>query len=96
MFDPTSRYYGIATGTHISASGHAVTYVRRRVLPRGSDLPLLGEASVTQGERLDLFTARTLGDPLHFWRICDANEALDPLELVTIPGRRLRVPLPTR
>jgi hypothetical protein len=38
-------------------------------------------------------TARTLGDPEQFWRICDANDALDPYALV-VPGRRLTVPMP--
>ncbi len=96
MFDPTSRYAAIATATFTTADGRAVPYVRRRLVPRGSDLPLLGETAVVQGERLDVFTARTLGDPLHFWRVCDANDAIDPLELVAVPGRRLRVPVPTR
>ena len=40
------------------------------------------------GDRLDLITARTLGDPEQFWRICDANDALDPDDLAE-PGRRL-------
>jgi hypothetical protein len=96
MFDPASRYYGIATATHVVPGGRAVAYVRRRMLPRAADLPLLGESSVPQGERLDVFTSRTLGNPLHFWRICDANEAMDPLELVAVAGRRLRVPVPSR
>jgi hypothetical protein len=41
---------------------------------------------------------RAYGDPLAFWRICDANNALDPLEMMADaagnPARRLRVPLP--
>ena len=36
---------------------------------------------------------RTLGDPEAFWRVCDANDALNPGELEQA-GRRLRVPLP--
>ena len=36
---------------------------------------------MAQGDRLDLITARTLGDPEQFWRVCDANDALDPAEL---------------
>ena len=41
-----------------------------------------------------MFTARTLGDPQAFWRICDANDALEPAELEH-PGRTLTVPVPT-
>lgn len=94
MFDHTSRYYRLETATMTRSDGATMVYVRRRFLPQGGDLPLLAEVAVNQGERLDLFTARTLGDPLQFWRVCDANNAMSPLELVDKPGRRLRVPLP--
>jgi hypothetical protein len=94
MFDPSSRYAGLEVAVRARADGRTTAYVRRRFLPRGRDLPLIGEVAVQQGERLDLFTARTLGDPLHFWRVCDANDAMHPLELVAHPARLLRVPLP--
>jgi nucleoid-associated protein YgaU len=57
-------------------------------------MPLLVEVTVNQGDRLDLIAARALGDPELFWRICDANNAMDPLELTAEPGRRLRVAIP--
>ena len=38
--------------------------------------------------------ARTLGDPLQFWRVCDANNAMNPPELTEEAGRALRVPVP--
>lgn len=98
MFDHTSRYYAIATATFTFPDGRLVSYVRRRFLPRGNDLPLLAETSVTPGERIDLLADRVYGDPLAFWRICDANDAMDPLEMLNEaaddPGRHLRVPLP--
>jgi nucleoid-associated protein YgaU len=64
------------------------------LLPAGESLPLLVEVTVQPGERLDLITARTLGDPLQFWRIADANNAMDPQELAAEPGTVLRVPVP--
>jgi hypothetical protein len=94
MFDAGSRYASIPTATLRDADGRAVAYVRRRFLPLGAALPLLVEVTVTQGDRLDLITARTLGDPEHFWRVCDANDALDPVELTSEVGRMLRVPFP--
>jgi hypothetical protein len=57
-------------------------------------MPLLIEVLVTEGDRLDLITARTLGDPEHFWRVCDANNAMNPFDLTAEIGRRLRVPIP--
>ena len=94
MFDPTSRYASLPTATYVTPDGRTVTYVRRRFLPQGDTLPLLTEVTVTQGDRLDLITARTLGDPEQFWRVADANDALDPVDLTDEPGSTLRVPIP--
>ncbi len=94
MFEPTSRYAAVETATLTRPGGRTVAYKRRRFLPRGEEMPLLAEVLVAQGERLDLITARALGDPLHFWRICDANDGMDPFDLVAEPGRVLRVPVP--
>ncbi len=94
MFGHTSRYYPLETATLTTAGGRVIAYKRRRFLPRGRDLPLLVEARVAQDDRLDLITARTLGDPEHFWRVADANDAMDPRDLTARAGRRLRIPLP--
>lgn len=94
MFEPTSRYYSLATATYTTADGRAVAYKRRRFVPRGETLPLLVEVTVVQGDRLDLITARLLGDPEQYWRVCDANNAMNPPELTATPGRVLRVPVP--
>jgi nucleoid-associated protein YgaU len=94
MFDPTSRYYALETAEFTLPDGSKVTYKRRRLLPAGESLPLLVEVTVQPGERLDLITARTLGDPLQFWRIADANNAIDPQALTAEPGTVLRVPVP--
>jgi hypothetical protein len=94
MFEHTSRYYGLEVTTWSGPDGRTVSYVRRRFLPQGEDLPLLAEVAVVQDERIDLVAYRTLGDPLAYWRVCDANNAMDPQELTAEPGRLLRIPLP--
>lgn len=94
MFEPTSRYYNVATVSRTQPDGRIVAYKRRRFLPRGESLPLLAELSIGQGERLDVLTARALGDPEQYWRVCDANNAMYPPDLVAEPGQRLRVPVP--
>lgn len=94
MFDFTSRYAALETATITGPDGQTLTYVRRRFLPRGKELPLLQEVTVGQGDRLDLITARTLGDPTGYWRICDANDAQNPSELTEEVGQVLRVPVP--
>jgi len=95
MFDPTSRYYNLGTATYASADGRTIAYVRRRFLPQGQTMPLLAELILVQGDRLDLIAARSLGDPGQFWRICDANDAMDPQDLIDAgPGSKLRIPAP--
>jgi hypothetical protein len=93
VFQPDSRYAAIEQATFATRDGRFVAYKRRRFLPQGDSMPLLGEATAVQGERIDLVANRTLGNPEHFWRICDANDVMDPAELLE-PGRRIRVPVP--
>jgi hypothetical protein len=94
MFNYTSRYDKLETATFELADGRVVSYKRRRFLPQGGQMPLLAEVTVTEGDRLDLITARTLGDPEHFWRVADANNSMNPFELAAEVGRRLRVTIP--
>jgi hypothetical protein len=94
MFEPTSRYAEIETAMLTLPDGRTVAYKRRRFLPQGEDLPLLVEVAVAQGERIDLIASRTLGDPEQFWRVGDANNAMDPFDLTAEPGRFVRVPHP--
>lgn len=94
MFDPASRYYNLETAEYVDEEGKKISYKRRRFLPQGEEMPLLVEVRVAQGDRLDLIAARTLGDPEHFWRICDANDAMNPFDLTSEIGRVLRVPVP--
>jgi len=94
MFDYTSRYYNLETATYTASDGKSIAYIRRRFLPQGKDLPLLLEMRVEQSDRLDLIANRTIGDPEQFWRICDANDAMNPFDLTKEPGNTLRVPIP--
>ncbi len=94
MFDFTSRYYSIQTATLTDANGHVLVYVRRRFLPRLETLQILADVTVTQGDRLDVITARTLGAPEQFWRVCDANSAMNPVDLTAEIGRVVHIPMP--
>lgn len=94
MFQPNSRYYSLETAKYETPDGRQIVYVRRRFPPRSDDMLLLVEVIMTEGDRLDLITARTLGDPEQFWRICDANNGMNPAELTEEPGGTLRVPVP--
>ena len=94
MFDYKSRYYNLETVKLTLPDGREAVYKRRRFLPKGSAMLLLAEVAVTEGDRLDLITARTLGDPEHFWRVADANNAMNPFDLTAEIGRILRVTVP--
>lgn len=94
LFPPTSRYHGIETATLETGDGQTVIYLKRRFVPPPDRFALLQEHVVVQGDRLDNITARYLGDPEQFWRICDANGAMRPEELTDEIGRRLRITLP--
>ncbi len=97
MLEPTSRYYNLptATLTVIGRDGTPieVRYLRRRFIPAAEGETTLLEHTVTQGERLDNITARYLGDPTQFWRLCDSNGILRPEELEQI-GRVIKIALP--
>ena len=97
MFDPTSRYFTIATTTIsvLDADGgtRELRYVKRRFIPASETLTTLVEHTFIDGERLDLITARYLGDPTQFWRICDANNVMQPEEL-EVTGRTVEIAMP--
>ena len=94
MFDPTSRYYKIAqatlTVTDSDGLPREIKYIRRRFVPAADTMTTLAEYRVVQGDRLDNVTARFLNDPTQFWRVCDANSAMEVEEL-EIVGRIIRI-----
>lgn len=93
-FAPNSRYYGLATTAMTQPDGRVVAYLTRRFVPSPDRFALLQEHLVTQGERPDTIAAQYLGDPIAFWRLCDANGVMRPEELTETSGRRIRVTLP--
>lgn len=92
-FPPTSRYHQTAIG-ELTIDGREVVYLKRRFVPPPENFAVLHEHTVTEGERLDHIAARYLGDPEQFWRLCDANGAVRPNELLEPVGRQIRITLP--
>ncbi|AIF82585.1 hypothetical protein NTE_00504 [Candidatus Nitrososphaera evergladensis SR1] len=95
MFQPTSRYYNIEDAS-LAKDGNVVAYKKRRFLPKGEEMPLLQALTVSAGDRLDRISSRVFGDPEQFWQICDANDAMHPLDLTEEPGFMLRIARPWR
>lgn len=94
LYPPGSRYHGLAALQHTRTDGITVAYLQRRFLPQPEAFATLQEHTVAAGDRIDNLAATTLGDPLQYWRICDANRAMRPAELTETIGRRLRITLP--
>lgn len=94
MFDSTSRYYNLETANYNTDDGRKIAYKRRRFLPQGRNMQIREEVIVKDYDRLDLITAATLGVPEQFWQICDANNAMNPSDLIAEPNRRLFIPIP--
>src|SRR5262245_57321811 len=97
MFDQGSRYSGLATTTikvnDVDEGTREVRYVRRRIIPSAQGMTTLVEHTVAQGERLDQITARYVGDPTQFWRVCDANTVASP-EALDVTARVIKIALP--
>ena len=94
------RYDGLEVATVTVADGTGggrdMPYRRRRPLPDPGAVVPLAMHPVTAQDRLDLITARYLGDPTMFWQVADANAGLDPDTLVG-PGSEgtvLVIPMP--
>jgi nucleoid-associated protein YgaU len=92
-FPITSRYHAVETADLIEPDGSKTRFLRRRFLPPTDRFETIEEHTVSEGDRIDNLSARYLGDPLQYWRICDANNAMRPEDMEQF-GRRLRISLP--
>jgi len=94
MFPRTSRYFDIEIAKYVTADQREIAYLRHRFLPPSAGATIFAEHRVEEGDRLDNVTAKYLGDPEQFWRVCDVNDAMRPDELTEEIGRFLKMPLP--
>lgn len=96
----TSRYTNLPTGTtevpDEFGGQRAVSYLLTRVPGDPNAMTTIAVHRVVPGDRLDLLANTYLGDVGAFWRICDANRALDPADLVAAEevGSSLAIPAP--
>ena len=98
-FPPNSRYNGVPIlGYRMpdtqASEGRETPYLARRFIPSTDRFSPIGTHVTAQGDRLDNLAAQYLGDPEQYWKLCDANGALRPDELVEAIGRVLRIALP--
>lgn len=95
-----SRYNEVETTTLAvtddDGARREVRYYRRRFPSEPRRTTTLALHLVLPGDRLDQVSFGYTGDPLGFWRICDANAALDPDALVDAEavGTEIVIPMP--
>lgn len=89
MFFRGSRYGGVETLEMRDAQGRTVRYKGTRFIP---NVPAAMAHRVNQGERLDHIAHQYFRDSERRWRICDANQAMWPPDLVSEPGTIILIP----
>jgi hypothetical protein len=80
-YAPDSRYYGLTPSTYTLKDGTTIQYTSRRFIPQPASFATITMHSVVQGERVDVMATQFFGDPLLYWRLCDANLAVRPDDL---------------
>lgn len=95
MADSPSRYASSEVLTTRRRDGQVVSYLAPRLSPIGSTLPLQGRIDRLPLDRIDRLANRAFGDPQQFWRLCDANDVLDPLAYGSAGPGRVDVPRAT-
>jgi nucleoid-associated protein YgaU len=83
-----SRYQDTGTYQVIGPAGQIVTALKIRFIPA---TPAGYLHTFRAGERLDILAYQFYRNPEKFWLIADANEEMDPEDLMET-GRKLRIP----
>ena len=89
MFFQGSRYEDVPEDVLTAPTHGSVRYKRVRWIP---PTPASLAHVLVQGERLDQLAFLAYRDPERFWRICDANFATWPPDLVAEVGARVLIP----
>lgn len=89
MFFQGSRYEKVDTAQITDGTGQVISYKKVRFIP---DTPAVLGHTLVQGERLDQISYSFYKDAQRFWRICDANFAMWPDDLVSQANVTILIP----
>ena len=92
FFPPNSRYYSVPLRKRVRADGTVETFVGRRIIPAMERYRALDRHRTIDDDRIDNVAAAAFGDPELYWRICDANAAMPPNDLVAETGKTILIP----
>ncbi len=84
-----SRYAKVDIHEISNEKGRVIRYMKVRFIP---ETRAREAHTVRQEERLDHIAHTYFRDPERFWRICDANCAMWPDDLVRVPGKMILIP----
>ena len=93
-FSPSSRYFTVPQRSRTGPGGDEQLFVARRIIPQQSRYETDHSIRADASERIDGVAAEEIGDPLLYWRICDANGVAEPGEATQPDGRVINIPLP--
>jgi hypothetical protein len=90
MFDAKSRYMEIEDTFYEKTPGELIRYKKRRFIPKDKEEQLvLSEFDIVSGDRIDLVSFKYFGDPEQYWRLCDMNGIMHPLDLTREIGKTI-------
>jgi nucleoid-associated protein YgaU len=83
-----SRYTQVEIYTITDARGNRHAALKIRLIP---PTPAFFRHTIKESDRLDLLAFQYYGKADRFWRICDANNEMQPDDLLE-PGRQVLIP----
>lgn len=93
-FSNNSRYYMTPVRSRIGPDGEEQMFLARRIIPQPERYTFERHIRADKDSRIDVVAAENFGDPLLYWRICDANGLAEPAEALATDNRKLGIPLP--
>jgi nucleoid-associated protein YgaU len=89
MFFKGSRYEKVGDYIFKRIDGSSILLKLKRKIPVRKSKMI---HTVAEGDRTDLLAYRFYRDPLKFWKIADANDEMNPEQMLTKPGDKIIIP----
>jgi len=92
MFEATSRYNECGDALIVTNDGNTIKYKKRRFIPKEKENQItILEIDIVTGDRIDLISSKYLADPEQFWKLCDMNGVMHPLDLTAEVGKTIKI-----
>jgi len=92
MFEATSRYNECGDAFVVGKDGKTIKYKKRRFIPKEKESQVtILEIDIVAGDRIDLISSKYLADSEQFWRLCDMNGVMHPLDLTEPIGKTIKI-----